>query len=1824
MSEILSKWLNDDVQLSQTIEPKSFAQTFANGYLFGELLYQHGLQDDFQAFSTGKSSEARLNNFSRIEPVLALLDVKFDSNMAKEIIEERPGMATRLLYQLFIALGKKTKMNLTGVAMETMRPQGPARLGVIETEMYKERLKTLIPRQIDLDFDDLVAKYNKKQQENEEKAVLEKIKQEEESRNHQQALRQQRLERSKKMTENQENVMKKIEEATVKIPKPPEKKKKDGLIKANVLKQNEIESVYKNIDSFEKKLKNMRTISSPQSSDQIREIDADIELFLNDPNHQSKEMKISDLVKPELNDTYIQKIRNQLNEDVYARKEREKRRRRVLVQQLQAHEAQQEAVREEELVNRLMRQSQMERRIAVQLMHIRNEKETIKRNRMEMEKQFTERRLMDFQQALDREAEYCRLARLEYEEEVRKNKEIHNAIAAERARKKYEKHFAICKEILLDIVDFSCKVGEYREITEKKLPPKQVREWKTLFMNSKPLYDEPLAEELTDEERDRMEMEESKKSLLDEEDFLEYKNFVGEWIPCEGSKQPPDDNAVLGYILKRLNDILYPPTPPPDVPVFPPFPIKACVLGKFFSGKSSAVRSFAASHRVKVLEIDTEVSESLEAWKNEEKVEGIDEDEQNSEENKQENIEPKPPKPVEVKQEVVKETLSVGDGEDFEPASSETQGGETTKENGNPSSNPSSRPVTFNNPEPSASTESLKLSQSKEKMLTERAKLGGKVNHFLRKGKVVPDILLVEIMVNAIRNLPEGTGWIMDGFPSTAPQAKLLEKALSGYEAVPSPQKSATKEAKRNKRSKLASDPTPPTEAKAPISGIDVVIFFDVPDDMVLQRIEGRSYDPKTGEEYHEEFNPPTDGGYTGLQTIEKIQSVVDLSNDKEQAQIRLTTFQDSWPKLEKWLNRFQNVLQVADAKLPKAELADHLEQRLEEVMQKLVEAEQTAKEEEERLRKEKVEQLEKEHLEKEKSEVESTDANKTDGDMSLENSQVSSLGGDNSNEGATASTGKQTPSKTNTKKGAKKDGKDSPSPAKKAPSASPKKGKGKDKKEKEKEARSPSPHKKRSDSKRSISSKPSSIGSRGKTGSKESIMADEEKVEIPSRPPSPLPGSLEWAYVDQPIDTDFVNVLLSNWENIEDIYIKSCKHIFRSIRHENENVLQYFYRTRKSYIEFLQRPDAKQIFVSEWQKDYNAFPEDIRGDEEVKAELHQRVEDLCDRLWDICDNRKEEAENERETIMTEKWLEDHLAFLVNHFLSLMQCEVGRYQETCRLLKDYYVAMEGGVGPEKVKILQEANLNFARLPLVDIPISEKPFPPTQENAPATEDEQSGNVAGSNVSPVASLPTTPKNMVRTPDIITSEAKDGRIPLVPRTGITTDNSPTRDRKSRATPRKDRSSDEKLLDGSPLPPPNAEEKLLMDGFNAVLQAVEQQAAYDAQEEENHENSKQEKVAPVELTKTQSKDKKGKKDRKSPTKSKTIMGQTTPVPSMNTIDPMNEEDKAKQLLHDKMKKEYKHAVNVEGVGLQSRLEAVKTHASNVIKKLKEKAEDTYLDLDNWLGARFLQEMESIDKMCEVIRQAIENETQLQDASILEDKVFFIDVDLHVFKTPTPPLTPPPTEDLTPITFTCLQIEALNKQFRQIAPVAMVSVKMFNDVMLSLPSLTVGSEALPEVWQNITSQQLEEITQAISINNEYINWKSFLIHLSKPYPEPTHRDLHQSLNAFKSRDEASIGMITREDYLMSEIWIDEHRSSEHTDGFDRLQHLKNMFFDIFALESSEGDLLNYLDMLLYFTKHDDPLIGLHQALCLITDTFSTFPKYLQQKIPELDQPILA
>lgn len=102
-----------------------------------------------------------------------------------------------------------------------------------------------------------------------------------------------------------------------------------------------------------------------------------------------------------------------------------------------------------------------------------------------------------------------------------------------------------------------------------------------------------------------------------------------------------------------------------------------------------------------------------------------------------------------------------------------------------------------------------------------------------------------------------------------------------------------------------------------------------------------------------------------------------------------------------------------------------------------------------------------------------------------------------------------------------------------------------------------------------------------------------------------------------------------------------------------------------------------------------------MREDEETKAELHQRVDDLREALWSISDERKVQAENERQNIVNDGWLDDRLGVLSNFYITTMQAEVDRYQDTVRLMKDYYRGMDG-------QIPDELNANYARLPLIEV------------------------------------------------------------------------------------------------------------------------------------------------------------------------------------------------------------------------------------------------------------------------------------------------------------------------------------------------------------------------------------------------------------------------------------------------------------------------------------------------------------------------------------------
>ncbi|XP_078353910.1 sperm flagellar protein 2-like [Oculina patagonica] len=1849
MTEILCRWLNEDVKLSRIIDPTNIAKEFATGYLLGELLNKHGLQEDFSFFSQNTTSDSKLHNFTRLEPTLKLLEVPYDTNVARAVMNENHSAITRLMYQLFIALGKKSKMGLTGVAMETMRPSGPVKLESIESGLYKERLKQLTKRQVDLNFEQLVQRYQAKQKEQEDLAFKAKFEEEEKMRKYLQGQRRQGLDKSRQAKQKQLEMMDKIRDATVRIPKPPESKK-TAKSRTEMRRQREAEEVKESIDAFEASMRAVIPAASPigLGGESNREVDAEIDAFLGSKSPKKPVDPLS-YIKPRSNDEYINKIRTRLEEDSVARKEREKRRRRVLIEQMKAHEAQEEAHREEMLVNRLMRQSQQERRIAVQLMQIRHEKEVIRQNRIFREKQYAERRLKDFDDALTREAELCRQARIEYAEETRKAQELHDKIKGEIAEAKYNKHYNICWEVLSQIVDFSCKIGEYRELTEKLIPPKMFREWKALFLEGLPIYEDEPAEAANAELSKQREIEKEKEDLMDEGDFLEYKNLIGEWAPVEGAEiqGPAKDNAVLGHIIHRLFNIVSPPEPPPPPPEFPPFPIKVCFLGKFFSGKTSTINKILEGHRMVRLSVDDLVADAVDAYKNNEIIEVPPEDPalQNEDiSSKKVSIQEETGKskdqPSEASGAVTPQSSAPEEGtgevkgsEDpnktEEKQTSEAGEGDEKRDKTKEELEKEHTEVKEDEKKTSAKSKDLEPVSSKTKgpMPTTRAKLGSKAYGFLKKGKATPDQLLVDIMVEAVRQVPEGTGWIMDGFPSTINQAKLLEKALSGYDAQKEAKdaKAAKEPSKvaKTKKSRLAPDPHPPPETPAPKSGIDLVLLFDLPDEVSLKRAEGRTYDPMSAEQYHQEYNPPVEGSYTGMNKQEKVVPVSDPSNDREQVQQRIVGFVDAWPKLEKWFTKF-GIFQRVDANTGQEELYDEVSALLNETYQKLIAPPEEAP-----------------------SEPSVQPGQATEGEAHTGAQSTQGDGPPTEGVGSEAATAPPDsvppPSEAPSEAGAKSEVKSEKGTTKSKADSKP----GSPKSRKSKKDRSPSPPASKKGTKsrsptppsskkgsRSGSkspspsrkgSRPGSKGSRpgskrAKSPKKGAEEVEEEKPPEPQGPPEPEPGSEDWEYVDQPIDVNFAGVLTSQWESTEEVYIDSCKKVFGMIRHERELIHRYFYGTRKDFVAFLKRPDEKQEYVLQWQKSYNDVAEDMRGDEDTKAELHQQLDDLCDRLYDICDNRKELAEKERQSVMSEGWLEDRLGLLTNFYVTLMQAEVDRYQDTVRLLRDYYVGMEG-------KIPSDAVSDYARLPLVELPLTIRPQSASSKSGGSESATNLATTEKTEVKSPSGKKDKDKGSSKTPEPTETQEDEQkpRIPLVPRRPKSGDPGTGKGKDKKSDKKKDKSADADKPD-TPVPPADPDEKLVFDAYIMALTIIETMALIDQTEQEAEaiRQAELEKEKEREALQKKAKDKKDKKGRKSPGKGSPSKTETPPPPPAEDQEGQSEEDMLKQKTKERARKEFLGAVGSEDNGLKTRLEMIKNHAISVLQELKGKADSTYKDMDDWLGERFLQEVESIKEMAQTIRFAVEREEKLQEESLLMDKDFVVDLDTKTFKTPTPPPPPSPIEVPQSDIFTVAQLLNLYRQLVETAPTGVISNRAFCDTIMDMTALTHGMELLPDSWMNITQSQLQDVCALLSLETEFIDWRKFLLAAAQPWPPASKMDLLLTLERCREVDSSFLGRVTREQFDQVELWFSGQQELENPQDpdvssvFDRQGKLKNAFYQIFADQNDSVPSLDYTDMLLYFAADPDPLEGVLRALSVAANQ----PMPSSKSLVHLPQPM--
>uniref|UniRef100_A0A8C3R097 Sperm flagellar 2 n=1 Tax=Cyanoderma ruficeps TaxID=181631 RepID=A0A8C3R097_9PASS len=810
-------------------------------------------------------------------------------------------------------------------------------------------------------------------------------------------------------------------------------------------------------------------------------------------------------------DECIRKIQKRVEEDRFAREQRAKRRRKMLVDQLAAHEAQEKAYREEQLIYRLMKQSQQERRIAAQLMHVRQEKEVLRQNRIFREKQYEERRQKEFQEALDREVVLAKQETIDNEEQIMKEREHHKMIAAERAKARYKKHYSLCWEMISQIIDLSTKVGEYRQLANNRVPLKLMLDWKELFLKGKPIYEQASIQPLPDEPSPEQILELNKMSLLDEKDYGEYKSMTGEWSPAEeNSENKPLNNNILGHVLFRLMEMFYPPKLKSS-PEFPSFPIKGCILGKIYSGKTTCAKFLEKACNIQILSVGTLVQKAIEAF---------------------------------LKNEMKSEHSMI------------SQESESSEEQNEVSIFPSFGLWLF----PMTVTDILSICCTLPQ-LSVRAQLGAASQKWLKNGKSVPDELLVDILLEAITQIPPEKGWIVEGFPMTINQAKLFEKSYTGIDV----------EAKDpiSEKLSLAIDPRAPNKPPPTSPAFDVSILLDISDSLVLKRAANVKC----------KFSP----------TINKI----DLA--REQVLHRISGFLKTWPKLEKWFSVHQNTLVKVNAETEESLVCETVKEIIIEEIAK------------------------------------NQNRSKFSYSYFLEFSNKRLWSAEEI----------------------------APEEEKVLPGT-------------DEEEVLPV------------------------TDEEEKVLpVIDEPPPSPETPPPIEPGSDEWIYVDEPLPQEIIDFLVPYWEMVENTYMNTIKTVLRCLRDEQYTIIHYTADIRRKFQDYLKRPHLMQEFVSQWQTDFNSIADDLQDDEETKAERHQRVTDLRDFLWDICDSRREEAEQERIGIMNEEWLPDRRGVAMNHFFTLMQAELDRFQDTKRLLHDYYRAMEG-------KIPTEDTQDFARIPLLDI------------------------------------------------------------------------------------------------------------------------------------------------------------------------------------------------------------------------------------------------------------------------------------------------------------------------------------------------------------------------------------------------------------------------------------------------------------------------------------------------------------------------------------------
>lgn len=137
--------------------------------------------------------------------------------------------------------------------------------------------------------------------------------------------------------------------------------------------------------------------------------------------------------------------------------------------------------------------------------------------------------------------------------------------------------------------------------------------------------------------------------------------------------------------------------------------------------------------------------------------------------------------------------------------------------------------------------------------------LGRKIEEYMHSGQLVPDSLACQIVVERLAEPDCVSGYILDGFPRSVPQAEVLEQMLAERDEA-----------------------------------LDVAFVLNVSDEEIIDRLTARRTCPECGRIYNLKFKQPKRDGYCDFEGCVNIELVQRDDDTEETIRKRLSVYHTS------------------------------------------------------------------------------------------------------------------------------------------------------------------------------------------------------------------------------------------------------------------------------------------------------------------------------------------------------------------------------------------------------------------------------------------------------------------------------------------------------------------------------------------------------------------------------------------------------------------------------------------------------------------------------------------------------------------------------------------------------------------------------------------------------------------------------------------------------------------------------------------------------------------------------------------------------------------